>query len=305
MLNVTADFRITSDILPHTGLTIQYIPVSTSFLPSGISTIKQSTNPPLTFIEPTNGDPINTTLRVPLHNDDLAEANGTVQVTLQSETPTNTTYKLAATNTQATVHVEDDDSKVPVLFIAGPANGTAESVGSVEFTVTAYDVQAKTNSINPERTITIQYTPAEVDSGDFFTDEDTARTADLTFTQNNGIWSDTFSVAIDNDTNADPTGKIKITLDNDPATIDTYTVATGDDASAEATIWDDDAPELTILAGNAVTEGTDANASFRVIANVLPSSPLSIQYTPEGANYIAGSGTKLLQILQSDLLPIH
>ena len=124
--------------------------------------------------------------------------------------PTDSTYKLAATNIQATVHVEDDDSKVPVLFIAGPTNGSVESTGSVDFTVTAYDVQAKTNSIDPERTITIQYTPEEVDTGDFLVPmKDIARTADLTFTQNNGVWSDTLSVTIDNDTNADATGKIK------------------------------------------------------------------------------------------------
>ena len=119
-------------------------------------------------MNPTNGDPINTTLRVPLHNDDLAEANGTVQVTLQSETPTNTTYKLTATNTQATVHVEDDDSKVPGIIRCWTNKWYWQKVsGSVEFTVSAYDVQAKTNSINPERTITIQYTPTEVDSGGF------------------------------------------------------------------------------------------------------------------------------------------
>ena len=85
--NATADFRITSDILPRTGLIIQYLPVSTSFLPDGVSAEKQSTPEPLTFIEPTNGDPINTTLRVSLDSDTIAEANGTVQVTLQSEIP--------------------------------------------------------------------------------------------------------------------------------------------------------------------------------------------------------------------------
>ena len=40
-----------------------------------------------------------------------------------------------------------------------------------------------------------------------------------------------------------------------PQTIDTYTVSTGADKSAEVTIWDDEIPELSIVAGPAITEG--------------------------------------------------
>ena len=292
-INANADFLLTSDILPRTGLTIHYLPESTNFLDSEDTGVKQSTAQPLGFSQRDEGDPILATLRVPIDNDSIKEANGTIKVTLQDEDPAEVNYKIRATNYHATINVEDDDAKVPVLIVTAPTTGVAESVGSADFTVTAYDVQAKTNSINPGRPITVQYTPEEVDSGDFLSNEGTATTVELTFTETNGVWTDILSVALDNDTNPDPTGKIKVTLNDDPATIATYTVSTGTDKSAEATIWDDDAPELTILAGNAVTEGTDASATFKVIANVLPKTDLSIQYTPVGTSFIAGSGTKV------------
>ena len=42
-----------------------------------------------------------------------------------------------------------------------------------------------------------------------------------------------------------------------------------------------------------MTEGADVKASFKIISRVLPTTDLSLQYTPEGANYITGSGTKV------------
>ena len=69
-------------------------------------------------------------------------------------------------------------------------------------------------------------------------------------------------------------------------------ISTGADKSAEAIIWDDEAPELSIRGGNAVTEGTNTKAVFRVISNVMPKTPLAVQYTPVGASFINDSGSK-------------
>ena len=76
----------------------------------------------------------------------------------------------------------DNDAKIPVLALSAPAGGVAESDDEVTFTVTAYDNQAKSNSIDPGRNITIQYTPNEF-SGDFLTDAvaGTEVTEELTF----------------------------------------------------------------------------------------------------------------------------
>ena len=293
------DFTITADIMPRNNLTIHYLPVSAGFLSPEISNKPQTTSQPLVFTAVDSSNPSNTTatatFSLPLVSDTIAEENGTVVVTLQAPSPAESTspnYRLHATNYLTTIDLVDDDSEIPVLIVAGPTHSTAESAGSVEFTVIAYDDQTKSNSINPGRNITIQYTPEEVNPGNFLSNAGTPNTAVVNFNERDGIWTSTFAVEIDDDSSGEATGNIKVTLNDDPATISTYTVSTGDDKSAEATIWDDDAPELSIVAGPAVTEGDDVKATFKVISNVLPSTnSIPIQYTPTSATYIAGSGT--------------
>ena len=78
------------------------------------------------------------------------------------------------------------------------------------------------------------------------------------------------------------------------ASVQTYIVSTGDDKTAEATIWDDDAPELTIVAGPDVTEGNEDNVTFSIVTNVRPRADLAVKYTPDGADFITGSGTAIV-----------
>ena len=63
---------------------------------------------------------------------------------------------------------------------------------------------------------------------------------------------------------------------------------------AMATIWDDDAPELSITAGPAVTDGAGLNAIFNVTSQVQPSSStVIVDYTPVSANFLASSVTNV------------
>ena len=59
--------------------------------------------------------------------------------------------------------------KFQILIVEPATSGTTENSDMVEFKVTAYDDQAKSNSIDPERPITVHFTPDEVDTGDFLT----------------------------------------------------------------------------------------------------------------------------------------
>ena len=176
----TANFTITSNKLIPTGRTIHYLPVGDSFLPFGISNKAQmATN--VTFSQ---SSPYTYTLEVALDDDTQVEANGTVAVTLLPDPDTdNPSYSLPTNNISATVNVEDDDAKIPVLSVIAPTNSIPESAGSVEFTIRSYDDQAKSNSITPGRPITLKYTPDEVSPGDFLTNSvaGTATTAVLKF----------------------------------------------------------------------------------------------------------------------------
>ena len=158
--------------------------------------------------------------------------------------------------------------------------------------ITSYRDQTKTLKIAPNRSISIQYLVEEVDSGNFLPDSVAGVTASAELVFNTRNFAP-LTIDLDNDTNLEATGKVKVTLKDDPATLATYTVSTGSDKSAEATIWDDEAPELTIHGGNPVTEGTNVKAVFRVISNVMPNSPIAVQYTPLGASFINGSGVKV------------
>ena len=134
-----------------------------------------------------------------------------------------------------------------------------EGVESVEFTVTAYEDQTKNTSINPGRTITIQYTPAEVAGGDYLaTATEVATTIELSFTGGkDGNWTSTISVPIAGNADTTATGKIKVTLNDDPATTDAYIVSTGADKSAEANFIDDERPIILRSIGKAtLPDGT-------------------------------------------------
>ena len=172
----------------------------------------------------------------------------------------------------------------------------AENEGKVEFIVTAYN-QNKTSSINPGRSVTVQFTPDEVNSKDFLSDTDAGadKTAVLNFVQTGALWTAKLPVNLDNDSSPEETGEIMVTLKDDPALIDTYTLSnTEADKSAKATIWDDDAPELSIIAGPAVIEGPDVKATFKVISNVMPSAAaIPINFSPVGAAFITASGTPI------------
>ena len=96
-------------MLPAGRFAIKYLPVSASFLPDGVSNVEQTTpqSQLLSFATIDANDPTNTrataTLSVPLNNDDVAEANGTLMVTLQPEGQFPSNYTVDGTKNSATI----------------------------------------------------------------------------------------------------------------------------------------------------------------------------------------------------------
>ena len=218
------------------------------------------------------------------------EENGTIMVTLQEDSSTNPGYTVHATNNSATVHVEDNDARVRLLTISAPSK-VAESSGVAEFTVTTRDPSANYVS-NGYRDVTVQYTAEEVDNGNFLLNSGVRQSAKLRFGTQRARAS--LPISLDNDNTPESTGKIKVTLHEDTAAITTYLLPSDVSArSAEATILDDDAPVLTIEAGNAVTEGPDVKARFKIISDVMPNAPIPIIFTPVGLGFIDGSGVRV------------
>ena len=146
----------------------------------------------------------------------------------------------------------------------------------------------------PTTPIMIKATPSEDDS-DFLTVavDGTEVEIPVTFTDPDGdkVYTGEFPVELDNDSNGEATGKIQLTLKENSAV---YLLEPQSETVGKITIWDDDAPELTIVGGPAVTEGPDAKAIFTIVSNVMPPAAIPIQYTATSEGYIANSGTKVI-----------
>ena len=122
--NATANFTITSDILPLSDLTVSYLPVSTRFLPFGISSNQQQLTIPKRMFTSSNGQ-FTATLSQAIEDDMLPELNGMIEITLQDESPADVNYSVDSSLNSATANVEDDDSLIPVLVVASPEGGSS------------------------------------------------------------------------------------------------------------------------------------------------------------------------------------
>ena len=209
---------------------VNYTPVGSSFIANSGTSIRSSA---LNFTDPDNDGIYTAELPLTILSDSSAEENGNVVVTLNADTPGSEKYYVGSP-ALAKVVVNDDDASIPVLSIVDITNSIAESQGEAVFTINA--------DRDPGRSIKVRYTPAEVEQGDFLTDAmatPTTTTSGLTFTTT-APYTSSLRVPFHNDQIAETSGKIRVTLNDDPANPDTYTVATGTNAYADAMISDDD-----------------------------------------------------------------
>ena len=274
----TANFTITSQV-PVTSLTINYTPESSNFIESGSGQPISTPNP----IDFSGVGPYTALLPITVHNDEDAESDGTISVTLNEETVPATTYTVAsAPDNFASVNVTDDES-LPILTITAPTTPIAESDGEVDFVI-----HATTDLGNDFR---VRYDPSEVASGNFLneaatpTSQEVATATEVDFTGSGDSYTATLSVPIHDDEVGERTGQIEVTLLGDDARSQTYQVATDGTQMAIATILDEDAPELAISAGNPVTEDDNVMANFTITSQV-PVVSLTINYTPESSSFI-------------------
>ena len=157
---------------------------------------------------------------------------------------------------------------------------TAENARSAQFMLTAI-------GLTNDTTLNINATPAE-DGGDFLTD---AVATDTNFpvefeVRSDGSYAGVLAVMLDDDEIGEATADIQVTLNSDPNPAKTYRLGTT--TNGGMTIFDDDAPELSISAGTPVTEGDNVQVTFMILAKVLPeNATVAIDYTPESVDYLA------------------
>ena len=93
------------------------------------------------------------------------------------------------------------------------------------------------------------------------------------------------SVDLDNDKIGEMTGNIKLTLNSDPNSANTYQL--GENIEGVISILDDDAPELTISGASEQVDEAVATANFVISAVVSPNKNVTIYYNlAESGNLI-------------------
>ena len=209
------------------------------------------------------------TLTLATTGDATDEPDGSVTVTVADGAG----YTVGS-SASGTVAVQDDDepqqqpATLPVVTIAADAASVTEG-GTAAFTLTA--------APPPPADLTV--TVGVAATGDYGIAGE-SRTVTIPTTG-----SFVLTLATTGDTTDEPDGSVTVTVADGPG----YTV--GSPASGTVAVRDDDEPlpEVTIAAGDAVTEGGDA--VFTLTASPLPASPLAVSVTvaADGDYGIAGA----------------
>ena len=166
----------------------------------------------------------------------------------------------------AMVNVSDDDS-LPLIAIKADNGDLAENAGPASFMLTATGLSAST-------TLSVNATPAE-DGHDFLTDQVAGNAVNfpIPFSDPDGdnTYTGILEVTLDDDDDGEVTGDIKVTLNASP-----FVYRLSSATEGVITIWDDDAPELEIMAGTPITEAMGVTANFAISAEVSPNDMVLI-----------------------------
>ena len=273
-----AMFTVHSQVMPkNNSLNVEYTLTGGSFINNTSSKPMQ----PLMFEENMTDGDFQASLPITIVSDKRAEPYGRVAITLNNES-TITNY-IVSNPKSASVLVFDDETLKPLLSVTGPSEPVFESEMAI-FTLSTNE--------DPIRALEVNYIIEETNS-DFIeaNNEGRNKTSALKFTpDSSGKYTATFDVALHDDSDAEVSSDIYLTLleDSGLELSRTYTInfgAVGN--SAIATILDNDAPELSIAPSLDVVEADEVIAEFRVIANIMPRTGLLVKYKPTSETFLA------------------
>ena len=254
-----ATFNLTATPAPTQAIDVKVSPLLAGDygIESAIKTVSVSTSGTATVTFPTTDDSVD-------------ETDGSVTASIVSGTG----YTSSTTNGSATVAIADND--VPELSIASDGNVTEGSDAS--FTISA--------SPTPHAALSVDVGVSA--SGSFGV---TTGTQTITVPTSG---SQTFSVSTAGDSIDEPDGSVTVLLGNGTG----YTVSSSA-SSATAAIADDDVPptpdpEVSISAGSAITEGSDA--TFTISVSPTQSATLEVSVTVSQTGAYASTGQQTVTI---------
>ena len=286
--NFNSSVTVTLDRASRKTVTVPYTVADISTDGSDYSVAAEAERQ-LVFTPDSNTTITTTSMEIPytIIGDDIGEKSEEFTITLGN--PTN--GDITGENSIATIRIIDDDS-LPVVSIIPDSGEVVENVGIAKFRLTATGLTAIT-------TLMINATPAEVED-DFLADEiiDTTKDFSVEFSDSDGdnIYTGELSVDLDDDEVGEATGEIKLVLNADPDSVAMYQL--GETTEGVITIWDDDAPELSISVDKQVEEGDVASVDFMISTIVSPNKNLAVGYDlVESGDFIDNAGPGKSQTL--------
>ena len=254
-----ATFTLTATPAPTQSISVNVSPLQSGDfgVASAVKNVTITTSGTATVTFSTTGDSID-------------EPDGSVTASIVSGTG----YTSSTTNGSATVAIADND--VPELSIA--SNGDVTEGTAASFTINA--------SPTPHTALSVDVGVSA--SGSFGV---TAGTQTITVPTSG---SKTFTVSTSGDSTDEPDGSVTATLNTGTG----YTVLSSA-SSATATISDDDVPptpdpEVSITAGSAITEGSDA--TFTISVSPTQSATLDVSVTVSQTGAYASTGQQTVTI---------
>ena len=254
-----ATFTLTATPKPTQAIDVKISPLLAGDygISSAVKTVSVPTSGTATFTFTTTDDSVD-------------EAGGSVTASIVSGTG----YTSSTTNGSATVAIADND--VPELSIASDGDVTEGTAAS--FTISA--------SPTPHTTLSVDVGVSA--SGSFGV---TTGTQTITVPTSG---SKTFSVSTSGDSTDEPDGSVTVLLGSGTG----YDVSSSAD-SATAAIADDDVPpqadpEVSITAGSAITEGSDA--TFTISVTPTQSATLDVSVTVSQTGTYASTGQQTVTI---------
>ena len=254
-----ATFTLTATPAPTQAIDVKVSPLLAGDygIPSAIKTVSV----------PTSGT---ATVTFPTTDDSVDETDGSVTASIVSGTG----YTSSSTNGSATVAIADND--VPELSITSDSDVTEGTAAS--FTITA--------SPTPHTALSVDVGVSA--SGSFGV---TTGTQTITVPTSG---SQTFTVSTSGDTTDEPDGSVTVLLGSG-----TGYVVSSSASSATAAISDDDVPptpdpEVSISAGSAITEGSDA--TFTISVTPTQSATLDVSVTVSQTGAYASTGQQTVTI---------
>ena len=284
VMNLNADFIVTALASPNKNLDVRYNLAETG----NFVEIENEGNGKSGSLDFTNSK-TEATLSIPITSDNVEEVDGTITVTLIADNSDPVTYMLASSENLTAVQTIYDDDSPPKVSVVAENGSTRENLGEATFSLTATGINRSTLSLF------VNATANEVeDSDDFLTDliENVARTDSIQFTDPDGdsTYHSEFNVPLHNDNVGEASGQLKLTLNEDPETTDTYRL--GQTTEGFITILDDDVPELRITNASPVIEDRDATADFMVTASFSPNKEITVRYDlAESHDFLSNEGT--------------